>query len=616
VSERLRGWLPWRSRPVRRAAWLNEHLLLLLVRTRRAHVRDVTAHVLLGETATTAKSHCLPYGEKVSFGWGRTDALIVLRLPDAGLAAGSRIELRSVSGTLAIDSAMLESALADLPTLLEQELATLAPQERQQVRRFVLSACADDLERPGGFSLAKALHLVRDALREPLPEPPIAKDEPQAVHVDVIVAADESHFWISGWTRDEDGTFDRLSVVSPEGQRADLDDVLRFSRPDVEEAYAGSGRPAEKHGFASFFALLRPSPLEGGWIAELRDGSGSGVQATAPPVVHDPAAARDLLLAQFTADRAGQEELRAKHLFPALTRLQERERRSVEIESVIEYGDAVASPTVSVIVPLYRRIDFLQHHLLHFAQDAAMRQAELIYVLDSPELARPLSELASAMHAFHGIPFRVMRLSRNAGYGIANNLGASIARGRVLLLLNSDVMPGLPGWLEQMVSFYDATSDIGALGPKLLFEDDSIQHAGMYFEREGLSGAWGDLHYFKGLSRGFPPANVTRPVPAVTGACLMIERALFEKVGGLSHLYLKGGYEDSDLCLRLIERGRRNWYLGEVELYHLEGQVHPTPAANATVKYATWLQTHLWGDPIERVMADDAMTPAAVAAQN
>jgi GT2 family glycosyltransferase len=127
----------------------------------------------------------------------------------------------------------------------------------------------------------------------------------------------------------------------------------------------------------------------------------------------------------------------------------------------------------------------------------------------------------------------------------------------------------------------------------------------MYFERESASGLWGDLHYFKGVApRAFPAANVTRVVPAVTGACLMIERSLFEDLDGLDHRYARGGYEDSELCLRLIERGRANWYLADVELYHLEGQVHPTPARHVTVKYATWLQTHRWGGLIERVMAD------------
>ena len=241
-----------------------------------------------------------------------------------------------------------------------------------------------------------------------------------------------------------------------------------------------------------------------------------------------------------------------------------------------------------MVVTLYGRIDFLHHQVLHFAQDPGMREAELIYVLDSPELSEPLHHLASQIHALHGFPFRVAKLSRNAGFPVANILGTALARGRLLLLLNSDVLPDRPGWLEQMVSFYDSQPDIGALGPKLLFEDDSIQHAGVYFEREADSGLWGNLHYFKGLHRDFPAASVTRPVPALTGACLMVDRALYEEVGGLRHEYiLQGGYEDSDLCLRLIDRGRRNWYLADAELYHLEGR----PTRRSRVR-PRWPTTH------------------------
>jgi GT2 family glycosyltransferase len=320
-------------------------------------------------------------------------------------------------------------------------------------------------------------------------------------------------------------------------------------------------------------------------------------------VIRDIAAAKRDLLAEFTAERENREEFRTKQLLPALERLQERERALVEIEDVTEYGASAPNPAVSVIVTLYRRIDYLEHQLVQFARDPEMQEVDLVYVLDSPELASRLAELAPALHELHGVPFRVVRLTRNSGYATANNLGASLARGRLLLFLNSDVLPDEPGWLEEMVNFYEATPDIGALGPKLVFEDESIQHAGMYFGRDE-SGLWGNLHYFKGfVHRDFPEASVSRPVPAVTGACLMTEATLFAEVGGFSHMYLRGGYEDSDICLRLAAMGRRNWYVGDVELYHLEGQVHPTPASAATVMFATWLQTHLWGGLIEELMS-------------
>jgi GT2 family glycosyltransferase len=323
----------------------------------------------------------------------------------------------------------------------------------------------------------------------------------------------------------------------------------------------------------------------------------------------DPAAARKQLLARFAEEGPESEALRIRELLPTLDAIQDQERQSVEIEGVVEYGVGSASPSASVVVTLYGRLDFLEHQLLHFSQDPAMRSADLIYVLDSPELSARLAELASALYALHGVPFRIARLTRNAGFSTANNLGASLARGPVLLLLNSDVIPDRPGWLDEMVNFYDATPEIGALGPKLVFEDESLQHAGMYFERDA-SGLWGNLHYYKGLSRTFPPANINRPVPAVTGACLMIDRALYTEVGGLSHRYIQIGYEDSDLCLRFIARGLRNWYVADVELYHLEGQAYPDPMRVAFTKYNTWRQTHLWGPLIEKTMREEAMEPA------
>jgi O-antigen biosynthesis protein len=247
----------------------------------------------------------------------------------------------------------------------------------------------------------------------------------------------------------------------------------------------------------------------------------------------------------------------------------------------------------------------MEHQLCQFMHDPDFRELDLMYVLDSPELGDQLAESAAALHALYELPFRTVTLSRNAGYSIANNMGASLARGRFLLLLNSDVVPDTPGWVRQMAAFYDATPSIGALGPKLLYEDGSLQHAGMYFDREPGASLWANLHYFKGLEGEFQPANLTRTVPAVTGACLMIERSLWDELGGLRPLYVQGGYEDSDLCLRLIEAGRDNWYLPHVELHHLEDQSFPSDARRMATAYNTWLQSYLWDERMGELMRDD-----------
>jgi GT2 family glycosyltransferase len=179
------------------------------------------------------------------------------------------------------------------------------------------------------------------------------------------------------------------------------------------------------------------------------------------------------------------------------------------------------------------------------------------------------------------------------------------------LLLNSDVLPDRAGWLAEMVDFIDRSPNIGAVAPKLLFEDDSIQHAGLYFERPDGEGLWSNEHYFKGLHRSLPAACTTRAVPAVTAACMLIAALVYREVGGLLGQYVQGDFEDSDLCMRLRAGGRQVWYLADVELFHLEGQSYPTPARVANGQFNRWLHTHLWNDAITALMSDPSVEPGS-----
>jgi GT2 family glycosyltransferase len=256
-------------------------------------------------------------------------------------------------------------------------------------------------------------------------------------------------------------------------------------------------------------------------------------------------------------------------------------------------------------VPLYKRVDMFEYQIALLGQDPEIHEADLVFVLDSPELAESVDREARELHALYKLPFRLAVMNRNSGFANVNNAGASLARGRLLLLLNADVMPDRPGWLGRMVELHDSTPDVGALGPKLLYEDGSLQHAGMYFEWDPGAKVWENLHYFKGLDRDLPAASVTRTVPAVTGACMMVERRLYQSVGGLPHSYVQGGYEDSHFCLQLMEQGLRNRYAPEIELYHLEAQSYVSTAHRARyTRYNVWLQTMLWGDRLE-ALADE-----------
>ncbi|MEE7455594.1 glycosyl transferase [Methylorubrum populi] len=148
------------------------------------------------------------------------------------------------------------------------------------------------------------------------------------------------------------------------------------------------------------------------------------------------------------------------------------------------------------------------------------------------------------------------------------NLGARAARGDVLVFLNDDISVITPDWIEAMLGLAQ-NPGVGAVGPKLLFEDGSLQHAGVVFG-EGLPDH---------VRRGYPgddPGDhgsslTNRNYLAVTGACVMVRRVEFEAIDGFDEGYAIN-YNDIDLCLRLGERGLRTVYCAEARLHHYESR--------------------------------------------
>jgi GT2 family glycosyltransferase len=238
-----------------------------------------------------------------------------------------------------------------------------------------------------------------------------------------------------------------------------------------------------------------------------------------------------------------------------------------------QLGKPSESPTVSVIVPLYGRTDFVEHQLIEFCADPwFVRHAELIYVVDDPKLVEPFGTQAEALHRLYRLPFRWIWGSVNRGFSGANNLGVSQARGEYLVFLNSDAFPQQPGWLEALVGALIERPDIGAVGPRLVFADGSIQHSGMEFIRRDELGVWVNHHPRMGLDPSLDPQRELTVLPSITGACLAMRRADFDRVGGWDTGYLIGDFEDSDLCLKLRDAGLHVAYMPNVQLTHLERQ--------------------------------------------
>ncbi len=158
------------------------------------------------------------------------------------------------------------------------------------------------------------------------------------------------------------------------------------------------------------------------------------------------------------------------------------------------------------------------------------------------------------------VPFNFSRI---------NNYAVAHSSGEYVLLLNNDTEVITPDWLEAMVEQAQRPS-IGAVGAKLLYDDGTVQHAGVMI---GIGGVAGHSHKYAQRDEPgyFATLQTTNNFSAITAACLMVRRAVFEEVGGFDES-LAIAFNDVDFCLRVRDAGYRNVYLPHVELYHHESK--------------------------------------------
>jgi hypothetical protein len=195
---------------------------------------------------------------------------------------------------------------------------------------------------------------------------------------------------------------------------------------------------------------------------------------------------------------------------------------------------------------------------------------------------------------------RLVLLPQNVGYGPANNEALRVARGRHVCFLNSDVLPRDGAWLRRMVGALEADDDLGAVGARLLFEDGTLQHDGMSLRRLPQFGNIPfPLHPGKGQRP--PPGQGLRKVEAITGACMVLPRALAQELGGFDEDYAVGDFEDVDFCLRIRAKGLTCAVHDEVVMWHLERQSQQAPGVSWRQNLTTvnaWTFSERWGHAV------------------
>lgn len=254
-------------------------------------------------------------------------------------------------------------------------------------------------------------------------------------------------------------------------------------------------------------------------------------------------------------------------------------------------------PLVSIVICTRDHAALLRTAVESIRTLSSYTNYELVIVDNGSRDPQAVAYLAS-LSTQPGI--RVIRDDSPFNYSRLNNSAAAQCRGELLCLLNDDIEVVTPGWLEEMVSFA-VKPDVGAVGARLWYPDGTLQHGGVII---GIGGVAGHAHprLPKGSQGYFCRAVLQQELSAVTGACLMVRRAVFEEVGGLDE-EIAVAFNDIDFCLRVRAAGYRNIWTPFAELIHHESASRgpeDNPDKIARFQREVRFMHARWGDVLAR----------------
>jgi glycosyltransferase involved in cell wall biosynthesis len=222
-------------------------------------------------------------------------------------------------------------------------------------------------------------------------------------------------------------------------------------------------------------------------------------------------------------------------------------------------------PLVSLIIPTYNGYEITKQAIDSILEKTTYSNYEILLVDNN-------SNDPIALEYFEELDqhekISVLRYPYPFNYSAINNFAAKQAKGKIIGLVNNDVEVINPEWLTEMTS-HAQRKNVGCVGAKLYFENDTIQHAGVII---GIGGVGGHSHkYFKRDADGyFSRLKVVQNLSAVTAACLLVRKDVFEQVNGLNEQDLTVAFNDVDFCLKVQKAGYRNLWTPYAELYHHE----------------------------------------------
>ena len=311
-----------------------------------------------------------------------------------------------------------------------------------------------------------------------------------------------------------------------------IERIVKIERPDVAKAFEETYGTVDPYcGFITFVSVPDFADHDGSLYIEVISRRGAiGYQTIPDGKLRGLAAIKRVDSGAFTA-RYGDVNRTLGLLAPAIAQLNsERLAMPVGVTEV-QFGDPPVAPVCSVIVPVYGRCEFAEDQMALFSRTDLSGGYEFIYVLDDPPRKTEFLSLCESIFTVFHVPMTVLLLAENVGFAPANNVALARCRGEFICFLNSDVFPADDNWLDVLILKLRRDPTIGAIGPLLVFEDETVQHCGMAFEKLV---EFGNLPFPLHTAKGHTPDERQQiaEVTAITGACMVMRRTLAEALGG------------------------------------------------------------------------------------
>lgn len=298
------------------------------------------------------------------------------------------------------------------------------------------------------------------------------------------------------------------------------------------------------------------------------------------------------------------------YAFEAGKRAIEEHLRRMGVEGIVSHTQDLGfyrvkypvkgNPLVSIIIPNKDEKKTLETCIESIRNSTSYDNYELIIIENNStteEIFQYYRELS------HDPKIRLLRWKKEFNYSAINNYGAGHAKGEYLLFLNNDIKIITPDWLEEMLGVCQR-KDTGAVGVKLIYPDNTIQHAGCVVGMGGIAG-----HMFVDMpaerSGYLHKASILQDMSAVTAACMMMKKNVFQEAGGFTE-ELAVAFNDVDLCLKVRKAGYLIVYDPYARLYHMESKTRGAEDSKEKVRRfqseieymrSNWIEILKNGDP-------------------